>query len=41
MNTVGPELRKMGLLYPAMQRIVDLYNFNGLVMGAMKRAFDV
>ena len=40
-NTVGPELRKMGLLYPAMQRIVDLYNFKDVTMPAMKRAFDI
>ena len=40
-STVGPELRKMGLLYPSMQRIVDLYNFKSLSMPAMKRAFDI
>ena len=40
-STVGPELRKMALLYPSMQKIVDLYNFTGVSMAAMKRAFDI
>ena len=41
MNHAGPFLRTMGLMYPAMQKIVDLYNFKSIVMPAMKRAFDV
>ena len=41
MNHVGPFLRTMRLMYPAMQKIVDLYNFKSIVMPAMKRAFDV
>ena len=40
-STVGPELRKMALLYPSMQKIVDLYDFKGVSMAAMKRAFDI
>ena len=31
----------MALMYPAMQRIVDLYNFQNMSMAGMKRAFDV
>ncbi len=40
-NFVGPRMRVMGLLYPAMQQIVDLYNFNEMHLGSMKRAFDI
>ena len=40
-HDVGPILRQMALIYPAMQRIVNLYNFQGMAMGGMKRAFDV
>ena len=31
----------MGLIYPAMQQLVDLYTFRGISMLAMKRAFDI
>jgi len=31
----------MALLYPSMQKIIDLYNFKGISINAMKRAFDV
>lgn len=31
----------MGLLYPAMQKIVNLYTFNQVDLEAMKRAFDI
>lgn len=41
MNVVGPKLRRMGLIYPSMQKIVDLYDFDGLSMSAMKRAFTI
>jgi hypothetical protein len=34
-------MRVMGLLYPAMQKIVDLYNFKEIHLGSMKRAFDI
>ena len=40
-HDVGPVLRKMALIYPAMQKIIDLYNFQGISIAAMKRAFDV
>ena len=40
-NYVGPRLRLMGLLYPAMQKIVNLYSFNKVDLDAMKRAFDI
>ena len=40
-NHIGPELKRMALLYPSMQRIVDLYNFRGILMKSMARAFDV
>ena len=40
-HDVGPILRQMALIYPTMQKIVDLYNFQGMSMAAMKRAFDV
>ena len=40
-HDVGPLLRQMALMYPAMQRIVDLYNFQNMSMAGMKRAFDV
>lgn len=31
----------MGLMYPAMQNIVNLYDYDGLSMNAMKRAFEI
>ena len=31
----------MGLLYPSMQKIVNLYSFRAISMRAMRRAFDV
>ena len=40
-HDVGPELRKAALLFPQMQKILDLYNFQGLHMNAMRRSFDV
>lgn len=40
-NYVGPRLRLMGLLYPAMQKIVNLYSFNQVHLDSMKRAFDI
>ncbi len=40
-NYVGPRMRIMGLLYPAMQKIINLYSFMGIDMDAMKRAFDI
>lgn len=40
-NYVGPRMRIMGLLYPAMQKIINLYSFMGIDMEAMKRAFDI
>lgn len=39
LNVVGPKLKLMGLMYPAMQNIVNLYDYDGLSMNAMKRAF--
>ncbi len=41
LHTVGPKLKLMGLMYPAMQNIIDLYNYDGLSMNAMKRAFEI
>ncbi len=41
LNKVGPKLKLMGLMYPSMQKIVDLYNYDGLSMNAMKRAFEI
>ena len=38
-NVVGPKLKLMGLLYPSMQKIVNLYSYDGMSMSAMKRAF--
>jgi hypothetical protein len=40
-NYVGPRLRVMGLLYPAMQKIIDLYSFKQVNLDSMKRAFDI
>lgn len=40
-NDISPILKKMGLLYPSMQKLVDLYTFRGMSMLSMKRAFDV
>ena len=40
-HDIGPVLKRMGLLYPSMQRVVNLYHFMGLSMYSMKRAFDV
>lgn len=40
-HSVGPKLRLMGLMYPSMQNIVDLYNYDGLSMPAMRRAFEI
>ena len=40
-SDVSPILKMMGLLYPSMQNIVDLYNFENVSMSAMKRAFDI
>jgi hypothetical protein len=34
-------MRVMGLLYPSMHKIVDLYNFKEINLGSMKRAFDI
>lgn len=39
LNVVGPKLKLMGLMYPAMQNIVNFYDYDGLSMNAMKRAF--
>ena len=41
LHVVGPKLKVMGLMYPSMQKIVDLYNYDGLSMDAMKRAFEI
>ena len=41
LNVVGPKLKLMGLMYPAMQNIVNLYDYDGLSMNAMKRAFEI
>ena len=38
---VGPRLRVMALMYPAMQKIIDLYDFKSITIDAMKRAFDI
>jgi hypothetical protein len=40
-HVVGPKLRLMGLMYPSMQNIVNLYNYDGLSMQAMRRAFEI
>ena len=31
----------MGLVYPAMQKIVNLYDFQKISMPSMKRAFEI
>lgn len=41
LHLVGPKLKVMGLMYPSMQKIVDLFNYDGLSMDAMKRAFEI
>lgn len=41
LNVVGPKLKLMGLMYPSMQNIIDLYDYDGLSMSAMKRAFEI
>jgi hypothetical protein len=41
LNVVGPKLRLMGLMYPSMQNIVNLYDYDGLSMSAMRRAFEI
>lgn len=38
---IGPTLKQMGLLYPSMQKIINLYEFQSVSMRAMRRAFDI
>ena len=40
-HDIGPYLRSVGLIYPVMQNIVDLYNFKKVHLLSMKRCFDV
>lgn len=39
-NFVGPRLRVMAMMYPAMQRLANLYQLK-VTMGAMKRVFSI
>jgi hypothetical protein len=41
LNTIGPKLKLMGLMYPSMQNIINLYDYDGLSMNAMRRAFEI
>ena len=40
-NDISPILKQMGLFYPSMQKIINLYNFRAISMRAMRRAFDI
>ena len=40
-HDVGPFLKEMSLLYPQMQKIIDLYNYKTILMPSMKRCFDI